>query len=211
MTNLKINHNNQYFEDQKAFAEVMESNLNSFTAQCWKWDDFAKFGSLLKIESEKFTTLGCVIQSQTGSTDPMRNPFPYKKTESELMAEQPQIFEYLKTTFTAQIIGYLDKSENKIIYQIPEKPCKIHSFISYCSSDIAKIFFSEPLYLHIIFKFLGQNANFDELLLTILRNLSKEKILSKKIFGDFCNTFSILTGNDYRRLKLFLTRVEKIV
>jgi len=201
---------NNTMQDKQFFAEIIESNLNEFTAQCWKWDDFAKFGSLVQVESEKNIILGCVTQVQTGSLDPIRQPFPYQKTEAELMAEQPQIFEFLKTTFTIQILGYIDKSQNKTYYLLPPTPCKIHSFVKECPSDTVTDFFKESLYLHILFKFLNQNPNFDELLLTILTRLSDQNILTQSLLDDFYQTLSLLTGNDYRRLKLFLRRVEKI-
>ena len=80
----------------KAFAEVIESSLGVFTAQCWQWDYFPEFGSLVQVKSGGDRILGVVIQVQTGSMDPMRYPFPYQKTEDELRKEQPQIFEFLK-------------------------------------------------------------------------------------------------------------------
>ena len=196
--------------DKPFFAEVVESSLHSFTAQCWKWDGFAEFGSLVQVESGKNIILGCVIHVQTGSLDPMRSPFPYKKTEVELMAEQPQIFEFLKTIFTVQILGYVDKNQNKLFYVLPPVPCKIHSFVKESSNETASIFFKEPFYLHILFKFLNQNPSFDELLLAILSRLTAQDALTQPMLDDFYQTLSLLTGNDYRRLKLFLKRVEKI-
>lgn len=192
------------------FAEVIESNLHSFTAQSWKWDDFAEFGSLVQVESDKNIILGCVTHVQTGSLDPMRSPFPYQKTESELMAEQPQIFEFLRTIFIVQILGHINKNQNKIFYTLPPVPCKIHSFVKESSSETVSSFFKEPFYLHILFKFLNQNPNFDELLLAILHRLTTLQCLTQPILDDFYQTLSLLTGNDYRRLKLFLKRVEKI-
>lgn len=214
--NMKSSHNNLYskrdiaIQDNPFFAEIIESNLNEFTAQCWKWDDFAKFGSLVQVESEKHIVLGCVTQVQTGSLDPIRQPFPYQKTEAELLVEQPQIFEFLKTIFTVQILGYIDKNQNKTYYLLPPTPCKIHSFVKECPADTVTNFFKESLYLHILFKFLSQNLNFDELLLTILTRLYDQNILTQPLLDDFYQTLSLLTGNDYRRLKLFLRRVEKI-
>jgi hypothetical protein len=193
------------------FAEVVESNLHSFTAQCWKWDNFARYGSLVQVESDGNDILGCVTQVQTGSIDPARYPFTYQKTEQELLNEQPQIFEFLRTVFNVQILGYVDKKQNKICYLLPSTPCKIHSFVKECSCDVIQKFFKEPLYLHVLFSSPNQNSNPDELLLAILNGLAYEKILTQTLLDDFCQTFSLLTGNDYRRLKLFLKRVEKTV
>ena len=80
-----------------AFSEVIDSSLHGFTAQSWQWDDFPAFGQLVTVQSGTRTLFGIVYQVHTGSMDPVRYPFPYQKTEAELLAEQPQIFEFLKT------------------------------------------------------------------------------------------------------------------
>src|SRR5262245_17591697 len=82
-----------------SFAEVIQSSLESFTAQCWDWNYFPHFGSLVQTESPTHIIFGTVIQVHTGSMDEARSPFPYQKTEDQLRVEQPQIFEFLKTTF----------------------------------------------------------------------------------------------------------------
>ena len=127
--------------EQPCFAEVVEANLEQCTAQCWKWDVVPAFGSLIQIETKQHITLGIVTQISTGSMDPVRYPFPYQKTESELKAEQPQIFEFLKTTFTIQILGYLEKKIDKIYYLLPVRPCKIHAFIQESSQEVFIRFF----------------------------------------------------------------------
>ncbi len=164
----------------------------------------------MQVESGENIVLGCVTQVRTGSIDPSRYPFTYQKTELELLNEQPQIFEFLRTVFDVQILGYIDKKQNEVCYLLPPIPCKIHSFVRECSVDLTKKFFQEPLYLHVLFSSPNQNSNPDELLLAILNRLAFEKILTQVILDEFCQTFSLLTGNDYRRLKLFLKRVEKV-
>lgn len=200
-------------EDPKkdCFAEIIESCLDNFLAQCWQWDYFPEFGSLIYVENKDELILGIVTQIQTGSMDPLRYPFPYQKTEEELLEEQPQIFEFLKTTFRVQILGFLDKKkDNKIFYHVPPKPCKIHSFVKNHSRQIFIDFFSKTDFLNILFSFSTQIPNLDELLLAILHNISKQNLLSNDFLDEFCKSFSLLTGNDYRRLKLFLKRIENL-
>lgn len=193
------------------FAEIIESCLDNVLAQCWEWNFFPEFGTLVQIETSNTINLGIVTQIHTGSMDPMRYPFPYQKTEEELQKEQPQIFEFLKTTFKAQIIGYIDKnSPENIWYNLPAKPSKIHAFVKNCPETIAKQFFQKPDFLHLLFEFGSQIPSLNELLLTILKNLSTKNQLSQDILDQFCQTMSLLTGNDYRRLKLFLKRVPQI-
>jgi hypothetical protein len=194
--------------NQKQFAEVIESSLIGWLAQSWQWDSFPAFGSLVVIENNKRLLFGIVHQIKTGSMDPVRYPFAYQKTEEELLREQPQIFEFLKTTFSCLTLGY--KQQHKIFYQLAPEPPKIHSFVSLASHDSIQEFFSDEHYLHVLFGLSNQLFNLDELLLALLKNLYDHKILTTPKVQQFVQTFSLLAGNDYRRLKLFLQRVQPL-
>lgn len=205
-----FNNNSSEKNATENFAEIIESCLDHFLAQSWEWNFFPNFGSLVQVETKELLVFGVVCQIQTGSMDPMRYPFPYKKTEEELLKEQPQIFEFLKTFFRVQIVGYLPKDSKNICYILPTNPCKIHAFVKNTPQNISKDFFSKPDYLHLLFSFANQIPNLDELLVAIINNLSVQKLMDQKKLDSFCQTFSLLTGNDYRRLKTFLKRVENI-
>ncbi len=207
---MKQNNKNSSKQNKKYFAEIIESSIDNFIAQCWQWDFFPEFGSLIQVENQNCVTLCIVTQIQTGSMDPTHYPFPYQKTEDELMAEQPQIFEFLKTTFRANVVGYFLKNTNKIFYLLPSKPCKIHAFVNMCPESLYIKFFQNPDFLHLLFEFSTQIPNLTELLLAILNKLIIKNQLSNQKLDQFCQTFTLLTGNDYKRLKLFLKRVESI-
>lgn len=192
-----------------AFAEVIESSLHGWLAQSWQWNSFPTFGSIMMIETKKRTLFGVVHQVQTGSMEPVRYPFPYQKTEEELLREQPQIFEFLKTTFNCICIGYQEKG--KIYYLAAPEPPQIHTFVSPMPLDLAKQFFYSPTYLHLLFGQSNQIFNLDELLLAILKQQSELGILTENKVQGFISNFSLLTGNDYRRLKLFLQRAENVI
>lgn len=193
---------------KKHFAEVIESSLTNFLGQSWVWDKFPNFGSLVEVQSGSDLILGIVTDVKTGSLDPLRYPFAYQKTEEELKAEQPQIFEFLKTSFNVQVVG--SRGNGKFSTFIPSRPCKIHSFISECDRETNIQFFEKPDFLHLLFSFESKISNLDELLLAILRNLAQENALKKETLEQFCKIFSLLSGNDYRRLKIFLSRVENL-
>ncbi len=193
----------------KPFAEVIESSLHGWLAQSWQWDTFPSFGAIVTIQGKKRTHFGIVHQIQTGSMDPIRYPFPYQKTEEELLKEQPQIFEFLKTTFSCLIIGYQEKGH--IYYMMAPEPPKIHAFVQPISLDLAKQFFSSQKYLHLLFSLSNQIANLDELLLAVLKQQGQLDTLSEAKLAAFIEDFSLLTGNDYRRLKLFLQRAQAIM
>lgn len=190
----------------KSFAEVIESSLTGFLAQSWQWNHFPTFASLVSVTSNKRTHLAVVHQVKTGSMDPIRYPFPYQKTEEELLAEQPQIFEFLKTTFSCLTIGYQEKG--KIYYLIAPEPVKIHAFINPVTPDLAKQFFSSEKYLHVLFGNAKDIFNLDELLLALLKTQDSLGIVHQDKINNFMHTYSLLTGNDYRRMKLFLQRAE---
>jgi len=195
-------------DSKKPFAEVIESSLVSCLAQSWEWNNFPTFGSLVTIETKNMVIFGVVHQIQTGSMDPVRYPFPYQKTEEELLREQPQIFEFLKTTFSCLIIGY--KEKGKILYQLAPEPPKIHTFVATASQSLSKEFFAREQYLHVLFGLAGQVHNLDELLLALLKTMRDTDCLHKKHIESFMASFSLLTGNDYRRLKLFLQRAQHL-
>lgn len=188
------------------FAEVIESSIIEWRAQSWQWNIIPKFGSLVTIKSADKTIFGIVYNIQTGPQDSYRTVVPFGKTEEELKREQPQIFSLLKTTFHCLILGYKEKDQDKILYQISPEPPKIHTFVYYSSKEENKQFFSNEQYLHILFNYSNNFFSLDELLLAILKNLTVLSILNSTILEKFIETYSILTANDYRKLKLFLQR-----
>ena len=107
--------------ESKPFAEIIESSLQTFLGQCWAWNKMPQFGSLVVVENGLKPIFGVVYQIQTGSMDPVRYPFPYQKTHEELLAQQPQIFEFLKTTFSCLSLGYQRKGQNPL-FNAPGTP-----------------------------------------------------------------------------------------
>jgi len=193
----------------KPFAEVIESSLQGWLAQSWQWDTFPSFGAMVTITNNNRTLFGIVHQVQTGSMDPVRYPFPYQKTEEELRAEQPQIFEFLKTTFSCLTLGYQEKG--KLYYLCAPEPPKIHSFVQLIALDSGKQFFTNHNYLHTLFTHAGQITHLDELLLAILKQQTALNLLSESSLDIFMQKYALLIGNDYRRIKLFLQRVEPLI
>jgi len=195
-------------EKGHAFAEIVESSLSSYVAQSWQWDVMPEYGTLVHVDNSSEILIGIVTDITTGSSDPTRYPFPYKKTPEELKAEQPQLFEFLRTTFNVTTVGYV-QPPSKIVYRLPPRPGKIHSFVSHCPADLSTRFLSNPTFLHLLFAFSNTISNLDELLLAIVSQLSDQRVLSDVMLKDFIDTFSLLSGNDYRRLKLFLSRTQQ--
>lgn len=189
----------------KAFSEVIESSLYSWTGQSWKWDIFPAFGSLVTITNSKRTWFGLIYQVQTGSSDPSRSAFTYQKTEEELLAEQPQIFEFLKTTFSCLSVGFIE--HEKLYYQLPPEPPKIHAFIEPACPALAKRFFGSTTYLPLLFNNPSIQQT-DELIIALLSEQKKLNVLSEEKLFEVLEMMALLTGNDYRRIKILSSRLQ---
>lgn len=195
-------HNNQFF------SEIIQGSLSEWTGQCWKWNVMPQFGSLVVTSHGPLQIFGIVHTITTGSMDPVRVPMPYKKTEEELLRDQPQIFEFLQTTFTSMTVGY--EEQGKIFYHLCEKPPKIHAFIQEASLVQYQEFFKSDQFLHLLFNLSTQTVNLDELLLALLKQLHIKQILDTAKFYDFIETFSMLYKHDYQKLKIFLKRTNHV-
>ena len=195
-------------ENRAAFAEVIESSLQGWVAQSWQWDRFPPFGSLVSVQAGSRILFGVVHEVSTGSTDSVRQPFAYKKTEQELREQQPQIFEFLRTTFSCLTIGYLERGT--IRHTLAPAPPKIHAFVQPPEKDMAKRFLAHDGYLYPLFGGGNQHFNLDELLLALLSYHESLGILTERTIEQFMQSYSLLTGNDYRRVKLFLHRAQAL-
>jgi hypothetical protein len=192
----------------KPFAEIIESSLHAWKAQSWQWDSFPSYGSLVTIQQAQLTYIGLVYEINTGSMDPSRYPFPFKKTEEELKREQPQIFEFLRTTFSSIALGYYHKGT--FVYTAPPHPAKMHAFIEPMPLDMQRQFLAYPHYLHRIFALTTYVANIDDLLISMLNEQHRLHAISADFMQSFIQTYSLLTANEYRRIKLFLQRIPPI-
>ncbi len=191
------------------FAEVIESSLHNWRAQCWQWDIVPSYGSLLSITQGSRTLYGIVHAIATGPQDMQRTVFAYKKTEEELKKDHPHIFELLTSTISCITLGY---KENGIIrYQTAPIPPKIHAFVTLTPAEELQAFFAQEHYLHTLFSTSDHLVSLDDLLLALIEHMNNTHSLTPERFSRFVQTFSLLTANDYRRLKLFLQRVQPLL
>ena len=195
----------------KPFGEVVESNLSNFIGQCWQWNQLPAFASLVEINSTNLKLFGCITQITTTSSDPTRKAYAYKKTEEQLLQEQPQIFEMLQSTFTVQIIAYQQLNNSKTFYLTPPQPSKIHAFVQQASRESIANIFKTPRFLHTLFSSQSNISNLDELILGLLNQMQQQNLLSKDFFDSFYQIFALLNGNDYKKTKLFFERVGDIL
>ncbi len=108
-------------------GEVIGSSNTEFIAQAHLLYESPAFGAFVRVDGRDETVYGVVFAAYTHSLEPNRLAVAYHRSELELRAEQPQIFELLKTKFEAVIVGY--KGKDVVRAQLPTKPPRIHAFV----------------------------------------------------------------------------------
>jgi hypothetical protein len=202
--------NKASFDKSSSFAEVIESSIYQIDGICWNRENRPRLGQLIKIKHESLTLIGCVTETLTESIDPIKTPIAYQMTEEELREEQPQIFEFLVSKFKARIIGLWQEEE--MIFSSPEKPVNNHSFISDIDNNFAGKIINDPEFFHMLLA--GDapcNQGFDELLLSIFRQLSQSGPASQHLMESFYNLYRTLLKNDAYRVRHFFKRLSKII
>lgn len=191
-----------------AFAEVMRSTLHAFHAECWSWDAPPAFGQLVCVQDASECIFGIVTHITTGPRDTHRSPMPLQKTHEELRQEYPHIFQLLHTSFTCVVIGYYQN--DTFVYQAPPTPARLHAFVAPADQQHHIDIFAYETYLPMLFHAPDLDASIDELVLAIMRHMGWCNMLSYTRISAITDTFSMLINNDYRRLKVFLQRVERL-
>lgn len=196
----------------RAFAEVIESGLGGWTAHCWQWDVFPNAGTVVVIENTIENDLekqfGIIRLIETGSIDPARIPFAYKKTEEELKRDHPEIFALLKTTCLCVSTGFCQANSTILYHQAPRPP-KVHAFVRPAELAEQALFFSQTGYLDLLASQL-QHPTLDELLLAIVREQPWYFWEKNPNYLAFFENYAHLINHDYARLRRFTARVEAL-
>lgn len=196
-------------EHSQPFAEIIESSLSSWRAQCWQWDSIPAYGSIVTVKTNSRTLFGLVHDTSTASADTHRTVFTYKKTQEELKRDHPHIFEFLHTTFQCITLGYSEQEH--VIYQPAPEPPKIHAFVMPATKTDLQSLFAHEQYLHTLFSHAQNLFSLDDVVLALMKHIADQDLLHDERFSRIIKTFSLLTGNDYRRLKLFLQRAQTML
>jgi len=186
-------------------AEVIESSLTRFKSQCWDRDEVPFFGSLMVSEKGASKIFGIVQSIMILSDDPSRHIAAYKKTEAELLRDQPQIFAFIKTFFYSLVVGY--EENNRIFYTFSSQPLALHNFVREATREEYKMFFKKHEYLHVLCGQASLIDSIDELLLAVVQNFKRNDVF-EEVIDLFVDQYSLLNSGDYRRVKYFLERIE---
>lgn len=195
--------------NKTCFAEVLETTITTFKAQSWKWDVIPEFGSLVTLSEKNQTIFSIVYDIVTGPQDLIRQPIAYQKTQEELLQEQPQIFEFLTTTFSCVTIGY-QQEHGILLYNLAPQPPKIHTFVNFATDQQYLQCFASEQFLHLLYN-VNLPINMQELLLAIIKQQLDRKTLKKEQLNAMVESFFILNKNNYLQTKMFLSRLQSLL
>lgn len=187
-------------------AEIIDSTVGHFTAQCWQWNSVPVYGSLVCAEQGDTRWYGVVYRVHAGSDDPTRSVFAYQKTLDELQAEQPQIFEFLKTEISALIVGYV--RDGQLSYGPCPLPVMVHTFVRMARAQEYAQLLRDPHYLHQVFAQAHMIGSVEEVVFALLAQAQANKVLDREMVVTCLDVFNALSDQDYRRLRVLAQRLE---
>lgn len=200
-------------ENSKKVGEIISSNTNSFIAQCIKEDSNVLtlpqapyFGSFVIAKGEEigFDIIAVVYEISSGSIDSVHRPTAMNLTRAELRHQQPQIFDLLKTDFSAITIGYI--KDEKIYQSVPPHPPQIHDFVYLCDSNLVKKITEKLDYIRTL---LNSGSNLcEDIIEANLKYAYQLRGLDRSFLINSGRELSNLLKDNYDRLSAILRRLK---
>lgn len=191
------------------FGEIIESSLTIWRGQSWQWDHFPPFGSLVTIASTQTLLLGLVYDVKTGSSDPSREAYAFQKTEEELRQEQPQLFAFLKTTFSCIPLGFIENGT--LWHQLPPQPPKIHAFVTNAPEELVRTYITTTDYIATIMQNSQLQPLQEEIILALARTQAHLNLMNQEQALAILEAYTLHGHHDYRSLKLFAQKLQQHV
>ncbi len=192
--------------DEKPVGEVVAASTRELTAEVSRHALPPAFGSLVRIvdQGSRTTTYALVYQVQMGSIEPNRRATAYGLSFDELMREQPQLFELLRTEFQALVIGYREAS-SPLRQTLPPRPPTLHAFVYGCDAADYDALGDRLDYLRTVVFHPG--APTDDLLIATLRSGYEARSGDPRFLVTAGQALSRLLPGDHHRLEAILRRV----
>lgn len=190
-------------------AEVIESSTSEFAAQCYELYASPPLGSLVKTADGDAEQYGIVCNVTTSGIEPGRRPIARGKdeaSEADVYRSSPQIAKLLRTEFNALVVGH--KQADNVVYYLPARPPRIHSFVYQCQPAEVKQFSLSFDFMPII---IGAQlpVPVEEIIAACLRQMCTESEDPHRFFVAAGKELAGLLGNDFNRLRAILGRINR--
>ena len=190
-------------------GEVIEARTTAFTAQCYELYQLPPLGSLVKTKDSSVELYGVVCGATTTSLEPGRRPIARGKdevSEEELYRSNPQLYQLLKSEFSALVIGY--REDGKIHHYLPPQPARIHGFVHLCQANEIKEISQSYRFLNILVN-TPLPIPTDELIAACLRQMSHAYQESHPFLVNAGKELSLLLSGQLNKLTAILERIKK--
>ncbi len=203
-------------EDIKPVAEVINSSITEFKAECLGGGglDFPqkpRFGSFLKVGEPQAAIhiFAVTFNVLTGPLDNVHKPSALGLTRAQLQEEQPQVFSLLKTEVSAAIVGHSQKG--RIYTHLPPQPPDVHDFVFEATGEEVALLTKDFEFL----RHLSQVTQVpdDELLSAAIREAcvlaySKDKLIERDFLVGAGRFLSNSFRADYDKLLSVLKKIR---
>ena len=156
-------------------------------------------------------TYALVYGANTASLEPNRRPSALGfADEDELRAQQPQIFELLRTEFSGLLIAYAPGDGKWLRRHLPPKPPRIHSRVYLCDPDEVRALTGDLSFLRALLLPSGgalAGVPTDELVAACLRGAREAQVNDQEFLLRAGKSLAALLAEDYDRLQAILRAV----
>lgn len=194
-------------------GEIISSNTTGFIAQCIKNDSneltlpqAPHFGTFVRASCNEigFDIIAIVNEISSGSIDSVHRPTAMNLSREELKKQQPQIFDLLKTDFSAIVIGYIENG--KMHQYIPPHPPQIHDFVYSCNASEVKMITENLDYLRTLLTYTSSLS--EELIASNIRHAFIARGSNRDFLIHVGRELSNLLKDNYDRLSAILRRIK---
>lgn len=193
-------------------AEVIESSTRHIVAEVRKDHAPPSFGSWVQVETDDGTVLlGLVSHTEVGSVEPGRQAVALGRDRDELRREMPHVFELIRTTFRAQILGYRDGRTRGVRQTLPPTPASLHDFVTVCDAETVASLGAPYDYLRTLARHPDPAVPADDLIIAAMRGLYDahgRAEAGRAVLVDAGRSLSRLLNDDHERLHSILRRVQ---
>jgi hypothetical protein len=186
-------------------------------AEVLKGQEAPPFGSWVEVATQDGTVLYALVShAETGSVEPGRQAVALGRSHDELRREMPHVFELIRTTFRAVVLGYWDgrsraaDGEPRVHQTLPPRPAALHDFVRCCAPDAVARLGAPYDFLRSLALFPDPAVPADDLLAAVLRGLRRahgEGDAGNRAVLAAGRALARLLHDDHERLQSILRRV----
>jgi hypothetical protein len=198
-------------------AEIIESSTRHVVAEVLRGQAAPPFGSWVEVETADGTVLyALVAHAETGSVEPGRQAVALGRSRDDLRREMPHVFELIRTTFRAVVLGYWDgrsrtpEGAPRVHQTLPPRPAALHDFVRCCAPEAVARLGAPYDFLRSLATFPDPAVPADDLLAAVLRGLRRahgEGGPAEAVVLEAGRALARLLHDDHERLQSILRRV----